>query len=50
MALCLFRDVGKKNKKGNKILGKPFTMHHCYEVLGNEEKWKTRDDLKNAEV
>jgi hypothetical protein len=38
--------VGKKNK----ILGKPFTMHHCYEVLGKEETWKTRDDLENAEV
>jgi hypothetical protein len=38
MAQGLFRDVGKKNKKGNKILGKPFTMHHCYEVLGNEKK------------
>jgi hypothetical protein len=34
MAQGLFRDVGKKNKKGNKILGKPFTMHHYYEVLG----------------
>ncbi|KAK1667784.1 hypothetical protein QYE76_055943 [Lolium multiflorum] len=38
MAQGLFRDVGKKNKKGNKILGKPFTLHHCYDVLGNEEK------------
>jgi hypothetical protein len=45
MAQGLFRDVGKKNQKGNKILGKPFTMHHCYEVLGNEEKWKTRGKL-----
>jgi hypothetical protein len=45
MAQGLFRDVGKKNHKGNKILGKPFTMHHCYEVLGNEEKWKTRGKL-----
>nr|XP_051211072.1 uncharacterized protein LOC127328519 [Lolium perenne] len=46
MAQGLFRDVGKKNKKGNKILGKPFTLHHCYEVLGNEEKWKTRVKLE----
>nr|XP_051197187.1 uncharacterized protein LOC127310564 [Lolium perenne] len=42
------RDVGKKNKKDNKILGKPFTMHHCYEVLGNEEKWKTHGKLDAA--
>nr|XP_051190157.1 uncharacterized protein LOC127303467 [Lolium perenne] len=48
MAQGLFRDVGKKNKKGNKILGKPFTLHHCYEVLGNEEKWKTRGKLDAA--
>ena len=48
MAQGLFRDVGKKNEKGNKILGKPFTMHHCYEVLGNEEKWKTRGKLDAA--
>ncbi|KAK1603679.1 hypothetical protein QYE76_027352 [Lolium multiflorum] len=48
MAQGLFRDVGKKNKKGNKILGKPFTLHHCYEVLGNEEKWKTRDKMDAA--
>nr|XP_051229030.1 uncharacterized protein LOC127346810 [Lolium perenne] len=48
MAQGLFRDVGKKNKKGNKILGKPFTLHHCYGVLGNEEKWKTRGKLDAA--
>jgi hypothetical protein len=48
MAQGLFRDVGKKNKKGNKILGKPFTMHHCYEVLGNEKMWKTRGKLDAA--
>ncbi|KAK1661087.1 hypothetical protein QYE76_049246 [Lolium multiflorum] len=48
MAQGLFRDVGKKNKKGNKILGKPFMLHHCYEVLGNEEKWKTRGKLEAA--
>jgi hypothetical protein len=40
--------VGKKNKKGNKILGKTFTMHHCYEVFGNEEKLKTRGKLDAA--
>jgi hypothetical protein len=45
MAQGMYRDVGKKNKKGNKILGKPFMLHHCYEVLGNEEKWKTRRKL-----
>jgi hypothetical protein len=38
----LYRDEGKKTKKVNKILSKSFTLHHCYEVLGNEEKWKNR--------
>ncbi|XP_071679899.1 uncharacterized protein [Lolium perenne] len=42
MVQGMFRDVGKKNNKGNKIFGKPFMLHHCYEVLGNEGKWKTR--------
>jgi hypothetical protein len=38
----LYRDEGEYTKKGKKILGKAFTLHHCYEVLGNDEKWKTR--------
>jgi hypothetical protein len=38
----MYRDEGKKTKKGKKILAKPFTLHHCYDVLGNEEKWKNR--------
>jgi hypothetical protein len=45
MAQGMYRYVGKKTKKGNKILGKPFMLHHFYEVLGNEEKWKTRGKL-----
>jgi hypothetical protein len=50
MAQGMYRDEGKKNKKGNKILGKPFMLHHCYEVLGNEEKWKTRGKLDVATI
>jgi hypothetical protein len=46
----LYRDGGKKTKKGNKILGKPFMLNHCYEVLGNEEKWKTRGKLDAATI
>jgi hypothetical protein len=42
--------VGKKNKKGNKILRKLFMLHHCYEVLGNEDKWKTRGKLDAATI
>jgi hypothetical protein len=38
----LYRDEGKKTKKVNKILSKSFMLLHCYEVLGNEEKWKNR--------
>jgi hypothetical protein len=42
IAQGMYRYEGKKTKKGNKILAKPFMLHHCYEVLGNEKKWKTR--------
>jgi hypothetical protein len=38
----LYINEGRKTKKGKKILAKPFTFHHCFEVLGNQEKWKTR--------
>jgi hypothetical protein len=48
MTQGMFRDVGKKNKKGNNILGNPFMLHRCYEVLGNEQKWKTRGKLDAA--
>jgi hypothetical protein len=41
----LFKDQGRKNKKGRKIFGKAFVLHHCYDELGNEEKWKKRDGL-----
>jgi hypothetical protein len=44
----MYRDVGKKSKKGNKILGKPFTMHHCYHGLANEDKWKIHEKLDAA--
>ena len=30
---------------GRKIFGKSFVLHHCYEELGNEEKWKSCDGL-----
>jgi hypothetical protein len=46
----MYRYEGKKTKKGNKILAKPFMLHHCYEVLGNEEKWKTRGKLDTATI
>jgi hypothetical protein len=42
MGQGMYRDEGKKTKKGKKILTKPVTLHHCYDVLGNEEKWKNR--------
>jgi hypothetical protein len=41
----LFKDKWKKNKKGKKMIGKSFVLHHCYAELGNEEKWKTRDKM-----
>jgi hypothetical protein len=37
--------VAKRNKKGKKIIGKSFVLHHLYEELGNEEKWKNRDEM-----
>src|SRR4051794_19626843 len=39
----LFKDEGEKYKKGRKITGKPFVLHHCYEELANEEKWRVRE-------
>jgi hypothetical protein len=42
MSQGFFQDEGKKDKKGKKLLGKIFTLHHCYEVLKNEEKWTNR--------
>ena len=42
MGQGMFRDEGKKTKKGKKILSKPFTLHHCYDVLAHEEKWTKR--------
>jgi hypothetical protein len=40
MGQGMYRDDEKKTKKGKKILAKPFTLHHSYDVLANEEKWK----------
>jgi hypothetical protein len=40
----------EKDQEGQKILANPFTLHHCYEVLGNEEKWKTRGKLDAATI
>ena len=42
MSQGFFRDEGKKDKKGKKVLGKTFTLHHCYDVLKDEEKWTNR--------
>jgi hypothetical protein len=50
MAQGMYIDEGKKTKKGKQIIAKPFTMHHCYEVLGNEDKWKTRGGLDAATI
>ena len=41
----MFKDQGRKDKKGRKILGKPFVLHHCYDEIENEEKWKKCDAL-----
>jgi hypothetical protein len=46
----MYRDERKNTKKGNKILAKPIMLHHCYEVLGNEEKWKIRGKLEAATI
>jgi hypothetical protein len=39
MSQGFFRDEGKKDKKGKKLLRKTFALYHCYEVLKNKEKW-----------
>lgn len=39
----MFKGKGKKGKKGKKVkLGKSFTLHHCWVLLENDEKWKNR--------
>lgn len=40
----LFKNEGKRNKRGKKITGKSFVLHHCNEELGNG-KWKNRDEM-----
>ena len=35
--------MGKsKKKKGKLVPGRPFTLFHCWKILENDEKWKTR--------
>jgi hypothetical protein len=35
--------MGKsKKKKGKLVPGGPFTLFHCWKILENDEKWKTR--------
>ncbi|KAE8820837.1 putative receptor protein kinase ZmPK1 [Hordeum vulgare] len=38
IAQNLFKGEEKKNKKGNIKKGRPFTLHHCYEELKDDEK------------
>jgi hypothetical protein len=45
IAQNLFKDDGKKDNKGRKIVGNAFVLHHCYEELGNEEKWRNHDGM-----
>ena len=45
MGQSLFKDEGKRNRKGKLIPGRLFVFFHCYEVLKDEEKWKTRDGV-----
>jgi hypothetical protein len=42
--------MGGEQERQKKNLGKPFTMHHCYDVLANEKKWKTRGKLDAATI
>ena len=35
--------MGKpKKKRGKLVPGRPFTLFHCWKILENDEKWKTR--------
>jgi hypothetical protein len=45
----MYRDEGKKTKKGNKILANPFILHHCYKVLGMRKN-KTCGKLDAATI
>ena len=52
MGQNLFMEKGKTNRKGKPIPPRSFSFPHCYDILCNEEKWKTRDGVdmlaKNA--
>ncbi|CAM0958751.1 unnamed protein product [Alopecurus aequalis] len=37
--------MGKPRKKGGKP-AKPFTWHHCWRILKNDEKWKNRFSIE----
>ncbi|KAE8784892.1 Alternative oxidase 1a, mitochondrial [Hordeum vulgare] len=45
IAQNLFQGEEKKTKKGRMNKGRPFTLHHCYEVLKDDEKWKPREGV-----
>ena len=42
----MFRGEDKKTKKGKVKKGRVFLMPHCFEVVKDEEKWKTRGGLE----
>ena len=45
MGQSLFKEEGKKNKRGKPIPPRLFVFFHCYDLLCDEEKWKTRDGV-----
>ena len=46
MGQSLFKEEGKENKKGKPIAPRTFVFIHCYDLLCNEEKWKSRDGVE----
>ncbi|KAE8770879.1 hypothetical protein D1007_57297 [Hordeum vulgare] len=49
IAQNLFRGEEKRTKKGKIKKGRPFTLHHCYEELKDDEKWKKRDSIGDVD-
>ncbi|KAE8795408.1 Alternative oxidase 1a, mitochondrial [Hordeum vulgare] len=50
IAQNLFEEETRTTKKGKITKGKIFTLHHCSEVLKDDEKWKKREDLDDLHL
>ncbi|XBI76777.1 hypothetical protein VPH35_069972 [Triticum aestivum] len=50
IAQKLFKGEERKTKKDKIKKGRVFTLHHCYNVLKDDEKWKKHEDLDDLHL